>query len=77
MPLVFKQNSPWIPEGYSAPKSTALDAPVCLLTLIWLLIINNFTDTNEAKCQGGISANLSQEFPGKTCMGLPKYLVLQ
>lgn len=75
-PLVFKQSSPFILEGYPAPKSTAGDAPVYFLTPISLLIINNFTDTNEAKGQDRVSANFSQEFPGKTCMALPKYLVL-
>jgi len=59
MPVVFKQTSPLISEGYSVQKSTAGDAFMYLPTLIWLLIINNFTDTNEAKCEDGDSANLS------------------
>lgn len=53
------------------------DAPVYLPTLIWLLIVNNFTDTNKAKCQDSGSANLSQEFLGKALVALPKCLILQ
>lgn len=77
MPLVFKQSSPLISEGYPAQKSMAGDAPVYLPTLIWLLIVNNFTDTNKAKCQDSGSANLSQEFLGKAHVALPKCLILQ
>ena len=77
MPLVFKQSSQLISEGYPAQKSMAGDAPVYLPTLIWLLIISNFTDTNKAKCQDSSSANLSQEFPAKARVALPKYLILQ
>lgn len=76
MPLFFKQSSPLISEGYSAQKSMTGDAPVYLPTLIWLLIVNNFTDTNKAKCQDSGSANLSQEFLGKAHVALPKCLIL-
>lgn len=49
------------------------DAPVCLPTLIWLLIINNFTDTNKVRSQDRGSVNLSQEFPGKAGVALEEY----
>lgn len=62
---VFKQNSPLVSKGYSAQKSMEGVAPMFLPTLIQLLIINNFTDVNEAKYQDSSSANLNQEFPGK------------
>lgn len=77
MPLVFKQSSPLISEGYPAQKSIAGDAPMNLPTLIWLLTFNNSTDTNKAKFQDSVAANLSQEFPWKSHVALPKFLILQ
>lgn len=48
-----------------------------LPTLIWLLTFNNSTDTNKAKFQDSVAANLSQEFPWKSHVALPKFLILQ
>lgn len=77
MPLVFKQSSPLISEGYPAQKSMSGDAPMYLPTLIWSLTFNNSTDTSKAKCQGNVAVNSSQEFPWKSHVAVSKYLIFQ
>lgn len=69
MPLAFKQSSPLISVGRMASKSMAWDGPVYLLTLIWLLIINNLHCALQILTRQNastVSANLEQViFPGK------------
>lgn len=48
-----------------------------LPTLIWSLTFNNSTDTSKAKCQGNVAVNSSQEFPWKSHVAVPKYLIFQ
>lgn len=76
-PLVFKQSSPLISEGYPAWKNQCQEMSFCIYLLwfdSWLLITTN---ANKAKCQKSVSVNVRQEFPGKTHMSLLKYLILQ